>query len=1092
MMTILSLPKPQTSYIDHPGAIATARQLLKEARLLTITGAGGSGKTRLALRLVEQITAGENETSSSGGYPGGVAWVDLAMLDKMEAATPEVVAQAVAASLQLTEQPHTSWADLLAERLAGDAADSRLLLVLDNCEHLATACADLLDFLLPAAPGLCVLATSRQPLDAAGERTWQIPLLAAPRAGATLEQVAATDAVRLFCARAAVAAPMFRLDEHNAAAVAQVCRELEGLPLAIELAAARTNVLSSQQIAERLGDSQRLLAREGKISDARHRTLRAALEWSLALLPPAERTLFARLAVFAGSFSLSAAEAVCAGDSIAPGDTLDLIAGLVDTSLLAVIDCRTTLRYRLLQPLRQCAAEQLAEGERALWTARHAAWCLALAEDAAPHLDGPQQAHWLDRLALEHDELRAALHWCAAAPERSATGLRLSRALGRFWCLRSHLREGRQWLETFLGAEEQAGGQLENLLPVRADAVNALARIVFLAGDFAAARDRFAQALEVARRGEYDEGVETAQTGLGTVLWELGNYGAARTHLEEIVRYAQPLGHWQTVGRALNSLGLVALHQGDSAAATSFFRESLAVNQRTSNQVGYATALYNLAMQASHGGDYARAGLLYREALAIQEALGNRSVVADILVNLGGEAAAQNDFNTAASYYRQAEEIYTALGTLADNAYVYAGLGEVAFYACDYPEAQRRYAAALGLFRQAGNQRLIGRALGWLGRIACRQGDLPAAATLCAEALALRQTIGHKMGIVFSLDLGYSELAMAAGRPAVAARLLGAVEHARQEHGRPREPVETQQAQQTIAAVQARLGAAELTLCWNEGQEMALEEAAAYALDTLSPGSLAAPARNLRLLLLGRGRIYCGDRLLSAADWTYSKARELVFYLLCHPDSTREQVGLAFWPDASPEQVRKRFSAALAHARTALGRDAETIRLVDGRYRLDPARGFWCDLHEFEARLRAARRLLQTDGDRQAAAALLEDAAALYGGDLLEDMTADDWPQARREALQADYLDALLLLGGLHQEASRYDEAIAVYRLALTQDVYSEEAHIELMRCQVRSGRRRESLRQYEALRAALAELGAAPSPAAESLVARIRHNQPV
>jgi DNA-binding SARP family transcriptional activator len=289
-----------------------------------------------------------------------------------------------------------------------------------------------------------------------------------------------------------------------------------------------------------------------------------------------------------------------------------------------------------------------------------------------------------------------------------------------------------------------------------------------------------------------------------------------------------------------------------------------------------------------------------------------------------------------------------------------------------------------------------------------------------------------------------------------------------------------------------QLGAAALTLCWSEGQAMALEEAAAYALDTLAPANLAAPARDLRIHVLGRSRIYCGDRLLTAADWTYSKARELVFFLLCHPGSTREQIGLAFWPDASAEQVRKRFSAALAHARTALGRQAETIRLVDGRYWLDPAGGFWCDLHEFEARLLVVRRLRQNGQEQQAALALLEEATALYAGSLLEDLAADEWPQGRRLALQEQQLAALLLLGSLHQERAHFDEAIAVYRRALAEDAFAEEAHIEIIRCQARLGRRREALRQYDALIAALAELGAAPSPTAEALALHIRHNQPV
>jgi predicted ATPase/DNA-binding SARP family transcriptional activator len=1055
--------------IGSTAAIATARQLLAATRLLTITGAGGSGKTRLALAVAEQ---------SAPQFADGLAWVDLGAL-----AAPELVAQAAAAALGLVEEPATTWADLLVERLAA----RQLLLALDNCEHLAAACAELVNLLLSAAPGLTVLAASREPLGAAGERTWQAPLLGLPSPNASLQQIAEADAVRLFCARAVLAAPAFTLRAGNAAAVARICRGLEGLPLAIELAAARAGVLSPQQIAERLDDSLRLLARQAPLSDARHRTLAAALEWSYRLLPAAEQTLFGRLAVFSGSFGLTAAEAVCTDQTIARSDVLDLIAGLAEKSLLTVLDCGEELRYRLLIPIRQYAAAQLADGEHDRWAARHAAWSLALAEQASAQLDGPQQMQWLRRLAAEHDEMRGALAWCAVAPARAPEGLRLSRALGRFWCLHSHLSEGKRWLETFLG---RVGPDDEPLSQV--DAINTLARIGTLESNFTAARSHSAQALALALANEYDEGVETAQIGLGLALWELGDYPAAREQLEQIVRYVRPLGHLVSLGRALNSLGLVALHQGDGQAATAFFSESLAVNRQLGNQAGYATALYNLAMQAGHTGDYTRANLLYQEALALQTALGNRSVAGDILVNLGALAAAQKDFGAAAVHYGAAEAIYTELGTPGDNAYVYAGLGEIAFYDGHYEEAQRRYTAALGLFRRAGNRRLIGRALGWLGRIACRRGELAAAAGLCAEALTLRRSIGHQMGIVFSLDIGYAELAAAAGQPAVAARLLGAVEQARAQHERPREPVEARQYESLIARLQEQLSPADLTLCWREGQAMTLDEAAAYALDTLSPAGLAAPRRDLRLFALGRGRVYRGDRLLNAADWTYSKARELVFYLLCHPDSTREQIGLAFWPDANAEQVRKRFSAALAHARSALGRETETIRLVDGRYRLDPAHGYWCDLHEFTAKLQSAQRLLQHGPTRQDALPLLEQATALYQGDLVEDMTADEWPQGRRLALQQQYLDALLLLGGLHQKLQQLDAAIAVYQRALAKDRFAEDAHLELMRCYTYSGRRRDALRQYTALAAALAELGVTPSPAAETLAARIRRNEVV
>ncbi|HXF64191.1 MAG TPA: BTAD domain-containing putative transcriptional regulator, partial [Caldilineaceae bacterium] len=457
---------------------------------------------------------------------------------------------------------------------------------------------------------------------------------------------------------------------------------------------------------------------------------------------------------------------------------------------------------------------------------------------------------------------------------------------------------------------------------------------------------------------------------------------------------------------------------------------------------------------------------------------------------LGANAVATGDFAAATAYFEEAGRLYQELNIQGDLAYVHAGLGDIAFYTGDYSAARAHYHDALALFREAGNQRLIGRSLGRLGRSACREGDLTTAASLSAEALRVRLAIGHKAGIIFALDEEYVELALAAGQPTVAARLLGAVETARRALQRPRSPVEARHVEPIIAGLQKQLGPV-WTAAWAEGEAMSLEQAAAYALDILSPAVVAEPRPEVRILAFGPARIYRGDRLLTSADWTYAKARELVLYLLCHPNASREQVGLAFWPDASAEQVRKRFSAALAHARNALGRDAEWIILNDGRYRIDPARAYWFDVAVFEARLRSAHRLLQNGEPGEQTIPLLEEAIELYQGDFAEDLLEGEWHHVYRASLLQSYLEALLALGGLHTRAGRYEQAIAAYRRALAKDPYLEEAHHELIGCYARLNKRSQALRQYDTLTAALAELNATPSPETQRLVERLRRGEP-
>jgi predicted ATPase/DNA-binding SARP family transcriptional activator len=974
-----------------------------------------------------------------------------------------------------------------------------MLLVLDNCEHLAAACVDLLLPILRSGTRARILATSREPLGVSGEQVWQVPLLSVPPTAnsrianshaaspARLQEIMQSAAARLFDERARMVAPSFAITSQNAEAVAQICQRLEGIPLAIELAAARANILTPQQIAERLENSVHLLTRGAATSPARHQTLRAALDWSYGLLLAAEQTLFTRLSVFAGSFSVDAIEGVCAGDGLGVNEILDLLANLVEKSLVVVLDQTAQrypeMRYRLLVPVRHYAAEQLrATGGENSWRGRHARWYLTFAQRAAPELEGADQSVWLDRIEIEHDNLRAALAWFAATPEGTESGLPLSNAIALFWCIRSHLSEGQRWLELFLERIDPQKAQ-----PAQVAALNCLARITFLQSNFQAARAHYERSLLLGREIEYDDGVETGLIGMGVTLWELGDFQKARATLEDAVRYTRAAHHLKSLARALNHLGLVCMHQGDHQATRATLTECLAINQQLGHKTGIATVLFNLAMLAGQDGDYTRARLLYEEALALDRELGNRTTAADALNNMGGLAVQQGDLAAGAAYFEEAAHIYREIGAMGDTAYTTTGLGDIAFHQGNYAEARTRYGEALALFREASNQRLLGRVLGQLGRIACREGNLLAAAALAGESMTIRRTIGHQPGMVFGLEQSYVELAVAANQPLVAARLLGAAESARKALARPREPIETRHLEPYLARLREQMDGQTLQTVWAEGETMRLDEAVAYALDTLSTASLAQARPAVRFYALGQARVYRGDRLLTSADWTYAKARELIFYLLTHPNATREQIGLDFWPDASAEQVRKRFSAALAHARSALGRDQEWILQQQGRYQINPERAYWYDVELFEAKAQRAAQLLQDSAPREQIIELLEESIKFYQGDFVEEFVEGEWHQARRAVLLRAYLDALLALGSLHFQAERYAQTMILCQRALAKDPYLEEAHYALIRCYARMHKRSLALRQYETLVAALGELNATPSPETQQLIEQVR-----
>jgi predicted ATPase len=435
--TLHNLPSELSSFVGREKELAEVKRLLESTRLLTLTGSGGCGKTRLALAAASDVVE---------GFEGGVWLVDLAPL-----ADPSLVPQALASTLGVREQP----ARLLTETLSDYLGSKKVLVILDNCEHLIETCAELVETLLRSCPELSILATSREALGIAGEVAWPVPSLTLPdlRRLPDIESLPRYEAARLFVERAAAVKPTFALTEQNAPAVVRVCYRLDGIPLAIELAAARTKVLAVEEISERLDGSLGLLASGGRTALPRHRTLRATMDWSHELLPEDEQTLFRRLTVFAGGFTLEAAESVCAGEDLERDEVLELLSHLVDKSLVTAQEQGGETRYRLLEMVRKYGREKLDRAEEVTEVGRrHADFYVTLAEEAEPELKGGRQVAWLERLETEHDNLRAAMRWLLGQVELEEAA-RLGWALWLFWGTRANFAEGRRAMEQALSAK---------------------------------------------------------------------------------------------------------------------------------------------------------------------------------------------------------------------------------------------------------------------------------------------------------------------------------------------------------------------------------------------------------------------------------------------------------------------------------------------------------------------------------------------------------------------------------------------------------------------------------------------------------------
>jgi predicted ATPase/DNA-binding CsgD family transcriptional regulator len=765
------LPPQPTPLIGRAGEIATlrARLLNPEVRLLTLTGPPGTGKTRLALAVAADVVE---------DFADGVWFVGLEAVRE-----PDQVVAAIAQALDVRETAGQPLIETVAAHLDG----RHLLLVLDNFEQVLAAGMEVAR-LLTACPDLTVLVTSRAPLRLRWEHELPVVPLMLPDPARRLDprEIRQSPAVELFRQRAVAARPDFCLSAANAADVARVCMALDGLPLAIELAAARVKVLPPHAILQRLEQRLRLLTSGPRDAPNRHRTLRAAIAWSYDLLSDEEQALLRRLGVFVGGCLPEAAEAVAEGigDGATEHTALDLLSALADQSLLR-FDATPSgePRLRMLETVREFALERLAAaGELTDTHHVHAAYFLALAEAAEPHLTGAEQATWLARLEAEHDNLRTALAWVL---ERGTgeLALRLGGALGRFWIVRGHASEGRRWLERALAA----GGNAP--MSRRATALHAAARLAWAQADFPAARAFAENSLALQQElGDTREIAATLNT-LGTIAVREGDYAAGRDRFEDALALVRELGDTWRTAVALYNLGTVAVEQGDYPAARSFYEESLRLRRGLGDQAGIASSLDALGNLANVLGDHAAAQALCEEGLALRRGLGDRFAIAYSLWNLALAARAQGDSSAARASIEE----------------------------------------SLALRRELGDRHGIAWSLHTLGLVALDQGDQTTARACWDESLALSQELGSVLGITNCL-VGLARLAGTRSQPARAARLLGAVEARREAIGYILPPSERAGHEAGVAAARATLGESAFATAWAAGRALSVEAAVAEAL----------------------------------------------------------------------------------------------------------------------------------------------------------------------------------------------------------------------------------------------------------------------
>jgi predicted ATPase/class 3 adenylate cyclase len=798
-----NLPVQLTSFIGREKEIEEIRQAISKHRLVTLTGSGGTGKTRLSLQVAAEIL---------NRFKDGVWFVELAPITD-----PARVPNTVASILGIREEPSRPLMTTLMDWFSG----RDLLILLDNCEHLLDACARFTDSVLRGSRETHILASSREALGIAGEIAYRVPSLPTPSPDqhVEIERLEEYESVQLFIERATQTLPTFQVTSTTSPAVAQICHRLDGIPLAIELAAARVKVLSVEQIAQRLDDRFRLLTGGSRTAMPRQQTLRAMIDWSYQLLSDPERLLFRRLAVFVGGWTLEAAETVCIGEGIEAFDVLDLLTHLVDKSLVIVETSGKESRYRRLETIRQYAREKLFETDEAAQIRdRHLIYFRTLAEEAEFEIVNANQLVWLNRLDAEFDNVRAALEW--SQQDRVEDGLRLGGAIWRF-CLRyGYANELVDKLNRLLqhpqGAERTG---------VRAKTLYALSILAMWQGDSVRVRLLAEESYAIYRElGN--------QNGEAAGLFALG-LGASRGDLKALSFLLQSLALYRSLGRKAEIcevLIVISRVSRDSAQRQAWLEEALALARERGDAITMAGALDNLGVLATDIGNFSQARSWLEESLALQQPLGAPGYVST-LQYLTEMATYEGNYVEARAFCNEALTMSQNAGMTGHYLWLLSDLGYLALQEGNYVEAQNCFEESRELSEKIGNYMSALWARTHMAYAALRQGNTVYAKELFEFCILQFQKAGNIIGVVLTIE-GLASLNVHQGQPKRAAQLFAWADAMRETLDDHRPPIEQASIEEDLAVIRSKMDNTIFAGLSVEGRKVTMEQAIALALET--------------------------------------------------------------------------------------------------------------------------------------------------------------------------------------------------------------------------------------------------------------------
>ena len=802
-----NIPLDLTSFIGRKKEVADVRRIISENRMLTLTGVGGTGKTRLALTAAREIV---------DSFADGVWLVELSTIFD----TGQVL-RAIATALDVREKTNKPLLETLIETIH----DRFILLILDNCEHLLNACASFAGRLLTACPNLKLLATSREALGLPGEMTYHVPSLRLPdlESHSDDNELWAVESMRLFHDRAVSVKPDFNPDAAQTQAVAKICSRLDGIPLAIELAAARVRALPVEEIAKRLSDRFRLLTGGNRSAIPRQQTLQALVDWSYELLTEDEKILLRRLSVFIGGCTLDAAEYVCSDGGIKKVEILDLIARLVDKSLLNYSEENGTARYDMLETIRQYAREKLIQaGEIEFSRRKHLAYYADFTAEVAPQLWQANQKAWMDQLEEEHDNLRAGLEWSLCencGEDLLMMGMRIAAAVSYFWLVRGHWSEAWDWMKELL----EAPGSAEMKNEVKTQLLYSAGFLVKDLGDVNIAKDLFSQALKESRTMQDQRSQAFALLGMGEIALNVHSIPEAETHIDQALTIFRTLNDETGILLALADKGGTAADRQEYNKAKEYYRENIKICREIGHELGVAGSLVALGSIETYFGDREQGRVYLQEGLAIFRKSGDKSGIANVLSAMGLSELYSEDMDHSKEHYEEALKITRELRSGPGIGTALIALGEIARAQSDYTAARNYYEEAMHINEHLGQMGIVTIVAHNLGYVARQQGEFEKALEFFRRSLSLSIKRDQRRFIYFCLN-GIASVLVDMGQAETAARFFGFAENMGLNGHFDLDPVDRWEVNQSLKKLDQALNKKEKAHFWADGKAMQLEE----------------------------------------------------------------------------------------------------------------------------------------------------------------------------------------------------------------------------------------------------------------------------